>query len=349
MRRVLRLACSVLAALVVPARVPEVGTRGAAPAGRGRTGDDRGAEGRPLAVHVRRAQGHVRDDRQAGQRARGRARAGARLRPVGARKNARRRARLRDEPQRRAEQGPRARPADVARGVRDRGAGRAPDRRVVAAGGADDAPRADARHRRRRRGAAGRRRPGARPSSRSTGHRGAAPARPRASTSPAARFRSPTRTSNATRTRPASWRRRPPRWGFRPTACPSSTCAAGCCSASIGRASRRCWESRRDEAALAGRPGAGGLRSPAGRGGARHGPAPGGNAGGMFGWGTTIGHAGHVRAGGRARASAVEAGLKLLIFDFSVRRPADDQQRRAERDVDPGPVRRWRSTSRPGT
>ena len=47
-----------------------------------------------------------------------------------------------------------------------------------------------------------------------------------------ARFRSPTRTSNATPTRPASWPPRPPRWGFRPTVSRSSTCAAGCCSAS---------------------------------------------------------------------------------------------------------------------
>ena len=45
--------------------------------------------------------------------------------------------RLRHEPQRRVEQGAGAGAADVARGVRDRGAGGAPDRRVVAARGAD--------------------------------------------------------------------------------------------------------------------------------------------------------------------------------------------------------------------
>ena len=72
-------------------------------------------------------------------------------------------------------------------------------------------------------GRGGRAPPPARPedrrSSRSTARRGAAPAGPRASTSPSARFRSPTRTSRRTPTRPASWRPRRARWGSRPIAC----------------------------------------------------------------------------------------------------------------------------------
>ena len=45
----------------------------------------------------------------------------------------------------------------------------------------------------------------------------------------------------------------------------------------------------------------------------------------------------------------VEAGLKLLIFDFSIDVMQIVNERRAGRDADPGHVRRWRSTSRPGT
>ena len=121
-----------------------------------------------------------------------------------------------------SEQGTRAGAADVARGVRDRGAGGAPDGRVVAAGGADHAAR--------------------RRSLPSDGGAAAAPRPPAAGGPPvvtiygtswcgacrAARQyftepQDPVRRQgrrDATPTRPASWPPRPPRWGSRPTACP---------------------------------------------------------------------------------------------------------------------------------
>ena len=71
----------------------------------------------------------------------------------------------------------------------------------------------------------------------------------------------------------------------------------------------------------------------------------GGNAGGMSGWGTTATRRTFFgrRAGPglRRRGGPQAAGVRLLR-----RRPADRRRRRAERDADPGAVRRRRSTSR---
>ena len=182
-------------------------------------------------------------------------------------------------------------PADVARGVRDRGAGRAPDRRVVAAGRADDAAR--------RRcppstagpaapPAAGRRRTAGRHHLRDLVVRrlpGRAPVPDRA-----ARSRSPTRTSRRDADAARELAAKAAKMGIPTDRVPVIDVRGRLLLGFDGRASRRCWESRHDEAALAGRRWRWLAAARAGRRAAEARVIDlrlGGNAGGMFGWGTT--------------------------------------------------------------